>query len=116
MNNSAYRIFMGVLSKTANSGLQRKLRPWNRPMRTIEDKCVLQTARHNITAKTSRVFQVNLAALQTLNNIIPYLRDSMIPVIPTLVPTVTPNLASKNTNIYSSATQVLEQLRKCVGE
>lgn len=51
---------------------------------------------------------MNQQALEALASIIPILRDTLHPVLISLVAAVTDNLNSKHTGIYTAAVKVLE--------
>ena len=61
-------------------------------------------------------FQVNIYALQTMNKVIPILRDSLTPLITLLMEMLTSCVASKNNAIYNAAMEVLISLTKFVGK
>ena len=59
--------------------------------------------------------QVNLHALQLLPKIMPALSTQSGALIPPIISALTANLASKNSNIFSSADVALDEFSKYIG-
>ena len=63
----------------------------------------------------TNVWQVNLRALQCLPKILPCLANQSGALVPPVVAALTSNLASKNTNIFSTAEEALDELINYIG-
>ncbi len=60
--------------------------------------------------------KVNLQALQTMARMVPILRDSMSSIVNLSVQTIAANLASKNQEILSAASSLLDSLMDNLGK
>ena len=65
---------------------------------------------------TDRNSKVNLRALEAFSNMVPLLGSLLAPLSANIIKALMPNLGSKNSGIYHSATNAFDLFSQCIGE